>query len=250
MSHSRVGLPRYSEVQRLERARRRHRHHRLAAAENDQSPTPPQATCDEGGGGGANNPSQQQPQQQQRPRPAQRRQQVVTRTLIPTGLDIFPWATTFINEARFALTRYAIWAFVAIFVILIFWIARWVPGTTTAVWRYGAFSFFVLFPFYLLNALIALYSTVTEFYVVGAFLFLFAYALQVYLVVVLFVNFYNCFLGTFPPSCTGNLVVDTFVSIPAVILVVVGFFTCLEYLFIIARTSNTNTPVVIERTRA
>ena len=206
------------------------------------------------GGGGGGDPGIDPPdagddEEQPVPPARARQQRTITRSLVPTGLDTFPWATSFVNEARDNLRRYAIWAFFAILFMLILWLAGAVPGVQMATLRYGAFWFFFQFPFYLLNVIIAGWSTVTEFYIAGGFLFLFAFAAEVYLTTVLSLNFVYCIRGVYPSSCANNYRIDIFVAVPTLILVVVGLLTVLDYAFIVLRTGNTQQAVVIEKSR-
>lgn len=163
------------------------------------------------------------------------------REVIPAGLDIYPYATEHVNWAR---AEGGAWAILGMVVILIgivpWWAANWIPVIPPALMRYGVIQYILLFPLYLFNFVLFRISAMNEFYQLALIVNAMGLADEIWLTFVLIYNFYACNFGIYPSSCKGNYWIDILVSIPTILLLIVGFGSISKILFVLSHTGGTS----------
>lgn len=167
--------------------------------------------------------------------------------IIPPSIEVRPWAQFFVNEARYSVGSYSILALVALSAVLLLFLSRLVPGLPPMWiwWRYGAFYFFILYPLYIINIFLPV-SMVNDFYGAAFYINLIALAFQSFLLFIIFYNFFMCWTGGFPSTCTENYWIDIIMFVPIAILVYCGILICYNYSIVVGRTSGASRPIAIE----
>jgi hypothetical protein len=165
----------------------------------------------------------------------------VKREIIPAGVDIYPFATEFVNWACALGGWWAILGMVTVAAGVIFWLIflRPIPIIPPAVLRYGMIQYILLFPLYLFNFILFRVSKMVEFYQLGLIVNALGLADEIWLTFVIIYNFYACSFGVYPSSCTGNYTIDFIVFWPTLILLLVGFASVAKILTVIAHAGHT-----------
>lgn len=167
------------------------------------------------------------------------------RKVVPSGMDVFPYGTHYVSEARSSILGVSIPAVLIILVVMILFIVQLIPGIPDTLLRYGAVYYFVLLPVYLLNIFVPL-EIITEFYGIGLFFNLAVLAVEFFLVYLIGYNFYACIVGLIDFVCTGNYFIDTIMAILTGTLLLCGIVVCYQFTVVLSRVSGTSRVMAIE----
>jgi hypothetical protein len=218
----------YSDVQRLQRLQQQQQH---LPTNGGLYPFVDTSPCVDDGG----------TTPQARVKAPKKKKKVSKREVIPAGIDVYPFAQEFVN---WACAQGGWWAIVGIITVLIgvvpWWALNWIPVIPPALMRYGVIQYILLVPVYLFNLIVFATSRMTEFYQLALIINALALADEIWLTVVLTYNFVACITGLYPSTCTGNYFIDILMSLPTVVLLIVGFATIAKILFVLAHSSGTS----------
>jgi hypothetical protein len=176
-------------------------------------------------------------------RPLQRR-----RVAVPSSYEVPIWGTFHVNAARYNIGARSGTALVVILGVFFLWLVLWVP-TLPEGWswhRYCALYYFLQVPFYVVNLFFPLNIMVSTMYGVMALVNTCVFGFQAFLVFLFGYNYYHCWVGDLPYSCTDNYLIDLIMATLTVILAYVGLLTAAYFWSVAMRTSATHKPSLIE----
>jgi hypothetical protein len=201
-----------------------------------------------GGGGGGDDPDDYEDEEEYAKK--RRRKKKASSYVVPPSIDTYPWGNILVNGYRYNIGGYSIWAMVSIAVVIWLWYPfQWIPGIPPALMRYGVIEYIPFTFVYFINLFLPAISKVTEVYFLFFCFNLAAWFLAAFLSWVLFYNFYHCWNGDLPSTCTANYLIDIIMCVPTGVIWFVSFMCTVYYFAIVTRTSGTSRPYVIEYNR-
>lgn len=171
---------------------------------------------------------------------------VVRKAVIPNSYEVPIWGTYHVNAARYNIGARSGTALVVILGVFFLWLVLWVPTLPPVWYRYCALYYFLQIPFYVSNLFFPLNIMVNTMYGIWALINTVLFGFQSFLVFLFGYNYYHCWVGDLPYSCTSYYLIDLIMLTLTLILAVVGLLTMVYFWSVTFRTSATSRPSLIE----